>query len=158
MKSSASGGSTLTRSLLICLLLVLLVFSTACTVVALSRSGASRITLVKPGVAAIQVGPIETEADPHLAEDGYRCTYLSRSDTVNQIAFVRREVHTARIQISGTKRPPKQCEFSYVLFDQDGKRLSEGRLIPISLDNENGVFEIADADLAQTKRIVVDKK
>jgi hypothetical protein len=131
----------------------------AYALLALWKPSGSRITLVQPGVAAIQAGPIQTETDPNLAEEGYQCKYLSRSDAVDQIAFVRREIHAARIEIRATKTSLKGCEFFYILFDEDGQKLSEGRLTDVSSkDNENGVFELFDAGLAQTKRIVVYKR
>src|SRR5438876_3877387 len=102
MKSTASGRSSLTKPLVICSFLAfpaMLRFSTACNLLVLWKPSGSRITLVKPGVFAGSSGPIKTETDPDLAGKGYQCRYLSRSDTDDQIAFVRRDFHTARIQI-----------------------------------------------------------
>jgi hypothetical protein len=122
----------------------------------LARDG-TRLTFGDPGGASATSTTLAVEVVPDLADRGLAAKCAGVSVDVEQIAFVRKERHAARIEVSTSAASTELDGLIYVLYDETGRELNRGPL-PFSgtlKAGETQTQEIPDFAIGKARRLVI---
>jgi hypothetical protein len=123
---------------------------------ALARDG-TRLTFGDPGGSSAKSTTLVVEVVPDLADRGLNARCEGVSVEVDQIAFLRKERHAARIAVSTSAASAEVGGLIYVLYDETGRELSRGDLpfFGTIKQGETQTQEIPDFSVGKARKLVI---